>query len=336
MKTHKSGHGPNRQTRGADPVCGKIDSDSLWASFAYWSTISAARRFQGYVECQSIRSPSGRNPRKPASLFDRHLCHPPRYSSERTSSSLVRASAGTTAHRGPSLLLLASICELSTVDRATSPFPCSSPFIPTVFADTAHLHHYSSLTVPDGPPASFMHRYNPIAHLPASSANAGPELSLGSPHDREGSVSGSEAGYPHYVSDGRDDLDYTGASISIRVSRREIDQSTDDPHLALTSQTLNADGTPKRPMNAFMIFARKRRPQISAANQMMRTGDISKILSKEWNTMSMVRTHSYPCGQNLTTQRAFLDGQEILPRPSQKAEGQLQQQIPRLCIPPQA
>ena len=41
-------------------------------------------------------------------------------------------------------------------------------------------------------------------------------------------------------------------------------------------------------MNAFMIFARKRRPQISAANQMMRTGDVSKILSKEWNTMEMV------------------------------------------------
>ena len=41
-------------------------------------------------------------------------------------------------------------------------------------------------------------------------------------------------------------------------------------------------------MNAFMIFARKRRPQISAANQMMRTGDVSKILSKEWNSMEMV------------------------------------------------
>ena len=64
--------------------------------------------------------------------------------------------------------------------------------------------------------------------------------------------------------------------------------TTEDPHLALTSQTLNPDGTPKRPMNAFMIFARKRRPQISAANQMMRTGDISKILSKEWNAMEMV------------------------------------------------
>lgn len=45
-------------------------------------------------------------------------------------------------------------------------------------------------------------------------------------------------------------------------------------------------------MNAFMIFARKRRPQISAANQMMRTGDISKILSKEWNTMDMVCRHT--------------------------------------------
>ncbi|KAF9526791.1 hypothetical protein CPB83DRAFT_447178 [Crepidotus variabilis] len=53
----------------------------------------------------------------------------------------------------------------------------------------------------------------------------------------------------------------------------------------LTSQTLNADGTPKRPMNAFMIFARRRRPQVSAENQSMRTGEISKILSKEWVSM---------------------------------------------------
>ena len=61
-----------------------------------------------------------------------------------------------------------------------------------------------------------------------------------------------------------------------------------DVHHALTTQTLNSDGTPKRPMNAFMIFARRRRPQVSAANQMMRTGEISKILSKEWNSMPMV------------------------------------------------
>jgi HMG (high mobility group) box len=59
----------------------------------------------------------------------------------------------------------------------------------------------------------------------------------------------------------------------------------------LTSQALNSDGTPRRPMNAFMIFARRRRPQVSAANQTMRTGDISKILSKEWNSMDMVNRH---------------------------------------------
>ncbi|KAJ6480274.1 hypothetical protein C8R45DRAFT_1216031 [Mycena sanguinolenta] len=59
----------------------------------------------------------------------------------------------------------------------------------------------------------------------------------------------------------------------------------DNGHNALTSQTLNADGTPKRPMNAFMIFARRRRPQVSAENQSMRTGDISKILSQEWKAM---------------------------------------------------
>ena len=64
----------------------------------------------------------------------------------------------------------------------------------------------------------------------------------------------------------------------------------DDPNAALTSQTLNADGTPKRPMNAFMIFARRRRPQVSAENQSMRTGEVSKVLSREWNGMSLVRT----------------------------------------------
>lgn len=47
----------------------------------------------------------------------------------------------------------------------------------------------------------------------------------------------------------------------------------------LDDQTPNADGTPKRPINAFMIFARRRRPQISAENQAVRTGEISKILS---------------------------------------------------------
>lgn len=62
----------------------------------------------------------------------------------------------------------------------------------------------------------------------------------------------------------------------------------DDPNASLTSQSLNPDGTPKRPMNAFMIFARRRRPQVSAENQSMRTGEISKILSREWNVMDTV------------------------------------------------
>ncbi|KAG8886275.1 hypothetical protein FRB98_001372 [Tulasnella sp. 332] len=59
----------------------------------------------------------------------------------------------------------------------------------------------------------------------------------------------------------------------------------EDPFTALRSQALNPDGTPKRPMNAFMIFAKRRRPQVAADNASMRTGEISKILSKEWNSM---------------------------------------------------
>ncbi|KAF9457117.1 hypothetical protein BDZ94DRAFT_1302115 [Collybia nuda] len=89
-------------------------------------------------------------------------------------------------------------------------------------------------------------------------------------HDRDerGSLSGSDDGsYAQYI----DPL--------------KVETDTEDESTALTSQTLNADGTPKRPMNAFMIFARRRRPQVSAENQAMRTGEISKILSKEWNAM---------------------------------------------------
>ncbi|KAG9074841.1 hypothetical protein FRC06_010427, partial [Ceratobasidium sp. 370] len=62
-----------------------------------------------------------------------------------------------------------------------------------------------------------------------------------------------------------------------------------DSNAQLRSQQLNSDGTPKRPMNAFMIFARKRRPmlssKVSSEQPTMRTGEISKILSKEWSEM---------------------------------------------------
>jgi len=66
----------------------------------------------------------------------------------------------------------------------------------------------------------------------------------------------------------------------------------EDSNASLIAQTLNTDGTPKRPMNAFMIFARRRRPQVAAENQAMRTGEISKILSKEWNAMKLVNNIS--------------------------------------------
>ncbi|KAF5309777.1 hypothetical protein D9611_013606 [Ephemerocybe angulata] len=89
-------------------------------------------------------------------------------------------------------------------------------------------------------------------------------------HDDRGSVSGSEDGNYALFQD---------------PVKHDGDHEPDGHDLALTSQTLNADGTPKRPMNAFMIFARRRRPQVSAENQAMRTGEISKLLSKEWSAM---------------------------------------------------
>ena len=68
-------------------------------------------------------------------------------------------------------------------------------------------------------------------------------------------------------------------------------------------------------MNAFMIFARRRRPQVSAANQTMRTGDISKILSKEWNSMDMVNDLTVVYRTCLLTD-VFQGGQAILSRSS--------------------
>ncbi|KAI0344339.1 hypothetical protein BDW22DRAFT_1344392 [Trametopsis cervina] len=123
-----------------------------------------------------------------------------------------------------------------------------------------------------------MHRYDSTGHTSPASANAGQELERTGDHSR-----GGESEPAASPSD----------SYTYGQDRDDVDLAVEDPHLALTSQTLNADGTPKRPMNAFMIFARKRRPQISAANQMMRTGDISKILSKEWNTMDMSEKKFY-------------------------------------------
>ncbi|KAG1741621.1 hypothetical protein EDB19DRAFT_1634379 [Suillus lakei] len=95
----------------------------------------------------------------------------------------------------------------------------------------------------------------------------------------QGSLSGSE--------------DDAGVYLSYPDANKMDADIDDDANSSLTSQTLNADGTPKRPMNAFMIFARRRRPQVSAENQSMRTGDVSKVLSREWNAMDMSEKQFY-------------------------------------------
>jgi hypothetical protein len=105
---------------------------------------------------------------------------------------------------------------------------------------------------------------------------------------------------------------------------------TDDCNATLTSQTLNADGTPKRPMNAFMIFARRRRPQVSAENQSMRTGEISKILSREWNSMQPVNTFSLLLATPFDNSSVR---QAVLPGPSQTIERHVQYKISRLRLP---
>ncbi|KAG8764161.1 hypothetical protein FRC11_003017 [Ceratobasidium sp. 423] len=76
--------------------------------------------------------------------------------------------------------------------------------------------------------------------------------------------------------------------VPSRRTSEPSDDSLDDAsdNDALITQALNPDGTPRRPMNAFMIFARRRRPEITANNPPLRTGEISKVLSSEWAAMS--------------------------------------------------
>ncbi|KAH7921504.1 hypothetical protein BV22DRAFT_1132212 [Leucogyrophana mollusca] len=123
-----------------------------------------------------------------------------------------------------------------------------------------------------------MHRYNQEHGSRAEHSDAFNASLKEGRFDDQASPSGSEddGGYPVYPDAQKMELEVEG-----------------DPNASLTSQTLNNDGTPKRPMNAFMIFARRRRPQVSAENQSMRTGDISKILSREWNAMEMSEKQFY-------------------------------------------
>ena len=123
------------------------------------------------------------------------------------------------------------------------------------------------------------------AHNPSSSALLKPNVD-----DRDSqSPSDDGTGFHSYT---KEEVDFDGKSTSFFEVLLYSTPATDDANYSLIAQTLNTDGTPKRPMNAFMIFARRRRPQVSAENQSMRTGEISKILSKEWNQMDLV-SYSY-------------------------------------------
>ncbi|KAF8497263.1 hypothetical protein F5888DRAFT_1831762 [Russula emetica] len=101
-----------------------------------------------------------------------------------------------------------------------------------------------------------------------------------SPNSDSATYRRSDRSSPHPESD--DGMLYNHRCTSVKADEMAPEDTQ------LTSRAPNSDGMPRQPMNAFMIFAHRRRPQVSAANQTMRTGDISKILSKEWNSMDMV------------------------------------------------
>ncbi|KAL1408691.1 hypothetical protein Q8F55_005504 [Vanrija albida] len=54
----------------------------------------------------------------------------------------------------------------------------------------------------------------------------------------------------------------------------------------LLRQDRKADYTPRRPMNIYFIYMRVRRPELALHNPNLSTGDLSKLLGKEWNSMT--------------------------------------------------
>lgn len=167
----------------------------------------------------------------------------------------------------------------------SSPFP-SLPSTPkkATANSNAPMSRYS-LAAPAAPDLAMDNHSNDLLRMPLKepSDNTSPNSNY-SPY-----AFPSELKSAH--SNGQYPVDLKSNSLLNFVSTDDKDGSAFAN--SLIAQSLNADGTPKRPMNAFMIFARKRRPEVSAANQMMRTGEISKILSKEWNAMDIVSYFSF-------------------------------------------
>ncbi|CAE6372999.1 unnamed protein product [Rhizoctonia solani] len=91
---------------------------------------------------------------------------------------------------------------------------------------------------------------------------------------------------PYFMPAHETEARFSNEDLDVGSFSGDDDAEDYDSNVQLRSQQLNSDGTPKRPMNAFMIFARKRRPMVSSEQPTMRTGEISKILSKEWSEMS--------------------------------------------------
>lgn len=66
-----------------------------------------------------------------------------------------------------------------------------------------------------------------------------------------------------------------------------------DPLVAnnpLLKQSSHKNGAPKRPLNAFMIFARRRRPELQKLRGKVGMSDLGAILSAEWRQLTPVST----------------------------------------------
>lgn len=84
-----------------------------------------------------------------------------------------------------------------------------------------------------------------------------------------------------------------GRSASVRppspsntpLSDADSSFTENDP---LLHQDTHKNGRPKRPLNSFMIFSRKRRPELKLENEDMTVAGVAKLLSQEWKDMTIV------------------------------------------------
>lgn len=138
------------------------------------------------------------------------------------------------------------------------------------FIDQRWQHHRQRFSA-DYDTASHQHHHH-HHHHPMASADSSfdtePDTSIAPPPPSSSTSSSSAA----------------SATNATAAKQQPLERSKGD----MLYQDLHPDGTPRRPMNAFMIFARHMRKNIQEESPGLKTGEISKRLSDDWKNLDSV------------------------------------------------